>query len=58
MFALYQDLSCPPMASDKQYVQARIDALLTAAEAGDPLDESWEPVRLIAQTLIEKAQTR
>ncbi|KPI21717.1 hypothetical protein OV450_7614 [Actinobacteria bacterium OV450] len=44
--------------TNKQYVQSRIDALLTAAEAGDPLDESWEPIRLIAQTLIGKAQTR
>ncbi|MCC3654065.1 hypothetical protein LIX60_21885 [Streptomyces sp. S07_1.15] len=44
--------------TNKQYVQARIDALLTAAEAGDPLDESWEPIRLIAQTLIDRAQTR
>lgn len=44
--------------TNKQYVQTRIDALLTAAEAGEPLDESWEPIRLIAQTLIDKAQTR
>ncbi|MEV7779358.1 hypothetical protein [Kitasatospora sp. NPDC088351] len=44
--------------ANKQYVQARIDALLTAAEAGDPLDESWEPMRLIAQTLIDKAEAR
>ncbi|MCG7523980.1 hypothetical protein MHW47_05930 [Streptomyces sp. OfavH-34-F] len=44
--------------ANKQYVQTRIDALLTAAEAGDPLDESWEPIRLIAQTLIDGARTR
>ncbi|WP_405480512.1 hypothetical protein [Streptomyces anulatus] len=43
--------------TNKPYVQARIDALLIAAEAGDPLDESWEPMRLIAQTLIDNAET-
>jgi hypothetical protein len=42
--------------TNKPYVQARIDALLTAAEAGDPLDESWEPMRMIAQTLIDNAE--
>ncbi|MFE9121472.1 hypothetical protein [Streptomyces sp. NPDC007172] len=43
--------------TNKPYVQARIEALLDAAEAGDPLDESWEPMRLIAQTLIDNAET-
>ncbi|MER7671304.1 hypothetical protein ABTY61_22950 [Kitasatospora sp. NPDC096128] len=44
--------------TNKQYIQGRIDAFLAAAEGGAPLDESWEPMRLIAQTLIDKAESR
>jgi hypothetical protein len=44
---------------NKRYVEERIDALLDAAEAGQvPLDERWDPLREIAQILIDAAQSR
>ncbi|MGP3634478.1 hypothetical protein ACTU45_14080 [Streptomyces sp. 24-1644] len=44
---------------NKRYVEERIDALLDAAEAGQvPLDERWDPLRKIAQILIDAAQSR
>ncbi|MFI6986689.1 hypothetical protein ACIBSV_50270 [Embleya sp. NPDC050154] len=43
---------------NKPYVQTRIDALLNAAESGQtPLDERWEPLREVARTLIEAAES-
>ncbi|EMF56531.1 HEPN/Toprim-associated domain-containing protein [Streptomyces bottropensis] len=44
---------------NKRYVEERIDALLDAAEAGQvQLDERWDPLREIAQILIDAAQSR
>ncbi|MFF2751371.1 hypothetical protein ACFVVA_38280 [Kitasatospora sp. NPDC058048] len=41
---------------DKKAVQDRIGKMLTAAEAGDtPLDDRWDAMRQIAQTLIAAA---
>lgn len=42
--------------ADKKTVQERIDKMLTTAEAGDtPLDDRWDAMRKIAQTLIAAA---
>lgn len=42
--------------ADKKTVQERIDKMLTTTEAGDtPLDDRWDAMRKIAQTLIAAA---
>ncbi|MFE6892011.1 hypothetical protein [Streptomyces sp. NPDC057694] len=47
------------LQNNKHYVEERIDALLDAAEAGQvPLDKRWDPLREIAQMLIDAAQSR
>jgi hypothetical protein len=44
---------------DKKTVQERIDQMLTSAEAGgSPLDDRWDAMRKIAQTIIAAAESQ
>ncbi len=39
------------------YIQRHIEAMLTEAEAtGNPLGSEWDPMRQLAQTLIDLAE--